>query len=102
MLWKLCKLVRKFGNFTRMAVPYILLQADIEAPLYILPLLREHFGGSRSETEIRVLAYEMLSFMQLVFYRAEDFAKYAGLGLDEDGAERLMKMQFRLLFDDGR
>lgn len=102
MLWGLCKLVMRFSAITKAAVPYILLEAKIEPPEYILPLLRAYYGNSRSETECKIIGYELLSFMQLIFYRAEEFTRYCGSNiLDEANAKALMKMQFKLFFEDG-
>lgn len=102
MLWHLCELVLKFSRFTKSAIPFILLQSNIESPLYILPILREYYGLKKSETECRVIAYQLISFMQLVFYRSDDFKIYAGLNLsDLEGCKELLQMQFNLFFKEG-
>ena len=101
MLWELSELVVKFRRFTRVSIPFILLQGEIGAPLYILPILREQFP-QKSETECRVIAYQLISFIQLVFYRSETFKKYAGIDLaDRAGRKAFLEMQFRLFFKEG-
>lgn len=98
MLWELCELVLKFRKFTKLSIPYLLLQSDIETPLYILPLVREHFVSEKSEEECRVIAYQLISFIQLVFYRSEAFSRYSGINILEPAeAERLLETEFRLL-----
>jgi Transcriptional regulator len=102
MLWGLCRLVIRFGAITRAAVPYILLESKIEAPAYILPILDEYYGDSKTQTECRIIGYELISFMQLIFYRAQEVSRYCGCDiLDEDNAKMLLKMQFKLFFEDG-
>lgn len=99
MLWKLCELVLKFWKFTKLSVPYALLQGEIELPFYILPLIREHFGNQKSETECRVVAYQLLSFIQLVYYRAESFQKYCEINvMQPDEAKHLLEAEFKLFF----
>lgn len=102
MLWGLCRLVMRFSAITRAAVPYILLESKIEAPEYILPILREYYGSSRTDAECRIIGYELISFMQLLFYRSGEVSRYCGYDImDERNAKMLLKMQFRLFFEDG-
>lgn len=98
LLWELSELVLKFHEITKLSIPYILLQGEIETPLYVLPLIREHFRGTKSEEECRVIAYQMISFIQLALYRSETFGRYYGIDIMEPSeAKRLLEMEFRLL-----
>lgn len=104
MLAGLSNLVVRYYRYTKLYVPYILLRDDIIAPLYILPILREYFGTSRTELEMKVIAYQMLSFLQLVFYRADTFFKYSGADiLNEKVRTELIKSQVELFLgkEDG-
>jgi hypothetical protein len=40
-------------------------------------------GEKRSETECRIIAYQIISFSQLVFYRSSDFLKLTGIDIDD-------------------
>lgn len=90
-------LVSKYSRFTKVYVPYILLQDGIQTPLYILPILRTYFGAKKTELECRIIAYEMLSFMQLVFLRSDEFLKYTGADImNEKTRNELLDMQLNI------
>lgn len=89
--------VLEYESITRPPMPYVILECPLDTPLYILPLVRE-CCPARGETECRVIAYELIAFIQLVFYRREDFTKYAGLsGEEPQQVIELIDMQLRLL-----
>lgn len=67
MLSSLCEEVIKYQNFTKVYIPYVLTRDDILTPYDILPVLKEYFGDAGTETEYKIMAYEMISFFQLVF-----------------------------------
>lgn len=84
LLYHICGVTIKYGAITRLTVPHILLTAPIEIPGELLPYIKEHFNGTRDETYCRILAYEMISFFQIVFYRAKDFYNYSGLNIENE------------------
>lgn len=86
ILKQICLVVLKYRRFTKVYVPHLLLEAPIDLPLFILPEIRQYFGPNRSEAECRTAAYEMVSFLQLAFYRSEEFLRYAGVDLSEESA----------------
>jgi AcrR family transcriptional regulator len=76
-------ITNEYSELTKPTIPFLLLEGDIELPYYILPMIKEHFGDRRSETQCRIMAYEMISFTQLIFYRSSDFLKYTGVDIDD-------------------
>jgi hypothetical protein len=77
------------------------LHDDILAPLYILPILREYFGESRTELECKVIAYQMITYMQVAFFRADAFQKYTGLNiLNEPTWKELIDMELKLMLGE--
>jgi len=70
-----------FSELTKPTIPYLLLEGEIDLPYYILPMLKECCGDKRSEMECRIIAYQLISFSQLVFYRSSDFLKYTGIDI---------------------
>jgi AcrR family transcriptional regulator len=93
--------VMKYSGYTKISIPYILLQDEIKSPLYILPYLKAYFGEEKSELECRIIAYEMLSFMQLAFFRSDAFYRYTGVDLaDEKTCNKLVDMQLNLFLRD--
>lgn len=73
----------KFRELTRASVPYIMLEDSISLPMDILPYIIKHFGSRKSETECRVIAFQLVYSMQLIFYRADDFLKYSGIDITD-------------------
>ncbi|WP_312642645.1 TetR family transcriptional regulator [Hydrogenoanaerobacterium sp.] len=78
MLIELSDITIQFSRFTKISVEYELIKADIVLPQYILPLIREICGNKRSEFEMRLTAYEIMSFLQVLFLRSDAFFQYAG------------------------
>lgn len=85
LLYHVSEVTIRYESITRLSVPYVLLNASIEIPYGILPYIKEHFGNPKEEQACKVLAYEIVSFMQIVFYRTKDFYKYSGINLQEPG-----------------
>lgn len=102
ILLEVCELMLKYQRYTRIYVPHILLEDDISQPLYVFPEIRAHFGGKRSDTECRIIAYQMISFLQLAFYRSDAFLRYAGMNLSESEAcEALIDLELDLFLPEG-
>lgn len=78
-LTTLSDLASDYAELTRPTIPYVLLEKRIELPDQILPMLRECCANTRSEAECRIIAYQLISFTQLVLYRPTDFLAYAGI-----------------------
>ena len=90
-----------YQNLAQISVPYILLQEEIVVPYTILPYLKEHFGNRRTETECKVIAYQLISFLQLTLLRAEAFYRYAGIDVQKpEQVEQLLDMQLTLLLGE--
>lgn len=101
MLYALCEEVVQYERYTKVYIPYLMLEDEISAPLYIVPILREYFDGKKTELECKVIAYEMVSFLQLVFFRSDAFFKYAGANLhDENMIKQLLDMQLNLFLGE--
>jgi len=90
------------GKTSLMNVEYELTKAEIVAPQYIIPLIREicaasSGGGKVSETSIRIKAYEIISILQLIFFRAKDISNY--LGFDVLDYDRMVEVIDTILND---
>lgn len=81
LLYHICEVTIKYANIARLSVPYVLLDAPIEIPIEILPYIKEHFHGTKDEKHCKILAYEIVCFLQVVFYRAKDFQNYSGVNI---------------------
>jgi len=83
MLIAICGMSVKYSQYMRLTCEYELTKAEIVTPQYTLPLIREICGDKRSETSMRITAYEIISTLQLIFFRAEDMSKYLGFDILE-------------------
>jgi AcrR family transcriptional regulator len=83
MLIALCGMSVKYSRYMRLTVEYELTKAEIVSTQHTLPLIREICGDKRSETSIRITAYEIISTLQLIFFRAKDISAYLGFDVLE-------------------
>lgn len=103
ILRQICGIVLKYRRYTKIYVPHLLLEDQISLPLYVLPEIREHFGVRRNETECRIIAYEIVSFLQLVFYRSDAFLQFAGIDLSEERAcDKLIDWELERFLPEGK
>lgn len=79
ILREICQVVFKYRRYTKLYIPRLLLEDEITLPQLILPEIRSFFRQGKSEAECRIIAYEMISFLQLAFYRTEAFIRYTGI-----------------------
>ncbi|MFT8887614.1 MAG: TetR/AcrR family transcriptional regulator [Ethanoligenens sp.] len=84
MLLHVCNSMIKYRELTKLSIPYLMLNDEISLPLDILPFIKTHFETKKNETECRVIAFQMIYTMQLIFYRADDFRKYCGIDITNE------------------
>ncbi|MFR3370178.1 MAG: TetR/AcrR family transcriptional regulator, partial [Clostridioides difficile] len=84
--------------------PYILIQEEIVYPFEILPLIKAHYenqNNKKTEAEYRTIAYQITSFIQLLFLRSNAFFKYSGIDiLNVEQRNGLIDFQLDLLLVD--
>jgi len=83
MLITLCGMSVKYSQYMKLTVEYELTRAEIVTPQHTLPLIREICGDKRSEISMRITAYEIISTLQLIFFRAKDISAYLGFDVLE-------------------
>jgi len=83
MLIAICTMSVKYSRYMKFTAEYELTKAEIVTPQYLIPLIREISTDKRSETSIRITAYEIISLLQLIFFRAKDLSKYLGFDVLE-------------------
>lgn len=71
----------EYKKYIREMIPYILLKEEFTQTIEILPLVKECFQGSKSDKECRIISYQLISFMQLVFYRADEFKSFSKIDI---------------------
>lgn len=101
ILREICQVVVKYRRYTKLYIPHLLLEDEITLPQYVLPQIRDYFGARKNETECRIIAYEMISFLQLTFYRADAFMRYAGIDLTiEKAVNKLIDWELEQFMPD--
>lgn len=84
MLLQLSKLTMQYYSFTKTTTIYELTKTEIHLPYYIIPLLEQIYGDQKSDFEVKMIAFEIISFLQVLMIKAEDFFKYAGKDVRDD------------------
>jgi hypothetical protein len=71
----------------KVQLSYELLHSDMSICYHITPLLKEHFGGTKTDLEIKLIALQLISTMQLILLKREAFHRFTGVDIG-DRAQR--------------
>ena len=71
-------------KLTRSITDLILFGRDLSEESFSFGFVKEHFKGTKTDTECRLIAYELSTMMQLIICRKEDFANDMGIDLSND------------------
>ena len=74
----------RYPKLMRIMVEHDLQHGEMEVPLMLMPLLHEISGGRRSEFELRLVALQLITTLQVMFLRAGTFRLYAGIDVMDD------------------
>ena len=77
----------KDQKMNKISVEYELLNGDFNACLYLLPILRKIYNGQKSETDLRLLAFQIIIAFQSIYLRQQAFHMYSGINI-ENKSER--------------
>lgn len=87
-LKKLHYLVAKFlienHKLTKAITNLILFSRDLSEESVSYGFVKEHFKGTRTDSECRLIAYELSTMMQLIIYRKDDIKTGMGIDLEKD------------------
>ncbi|WP_400239212.1 TetR/AcrR family transcriptional regulator [Methanomethylophilus alvi] len=79
----------RYEKYIRPFLPGMMAEGSLDTPLCIVPLFKEYFGDSRTEGECRLMACEVVTFLQMMFCRADEMLRFAGVDIrskkDRDG-----------------
>ena len=79
----------RFPTLLKIAVAYELQHGNFSVPQLIVPILREIFGPAKKEKELRLLAFQLVTALQVAAIRADAFQAYIGFDiLDEAQRDR--------------
>ena len=98
VLCHISEVTLKYEKLTRLSIPYDLLNGPIEIPYSIMPYIKEITKGKKDEQFCKVIAFQLVSTLQLVFYRADDFYKYSGINIhNKNEMNKFIDSQVNLL-----
>ena len=96
-LYRISDIVIDYKKYTKEMMPYILLKEEFTQVIEILPLVKDCFQGSKSDEECKIISYQLISFMQLVFYRADEFKSFSKINImNKQERDRLIDIQLDL------
>lgn len=90
--------VIQYEGLIRIAIPYLLREAPKKLPERILPYLREYYGSTKTEKELRLIAFEMMSAAQFVFYKYDDFSEFTGYKANLKDFKEILTVHIDLYF----
>ncbi len=71
----------QYAKLARLSVLHELLEGEFSVPLVIVPVLRDIFGRNKTEAEIRLLAFALVTALQVILIREPEFRHYSGINL---------------------
>lgn len=87
-LKKLHYLVAKFlienYKLTKAITNLVVFSRDLSEESFSFGYVKEHFKGTKTDKECRLIAYEMSTMMQLMIYRKDDLKAGMGIDLEKD------------------
>jgi len=71
--------------FNKISLEHDFLKGDFRICLYLVPILKEIFGGSKSETELRLVSFQIIVATQSIFLRQDAFHMLTGINIEMKG-----------------
>jgi AcrR family transcriptional regulator len=85
MLINMSDSAMKNRRLNRISAEYDLLKGDFKICLYLLPILRKIFMHRRSETELRLIAFQIIVTTQSIYLRQDAFHMLTGINIEIKG-----------------
>lgn len=76
----------QYPAHTRMGIQQVLKSGDMQAHHLILPLLRDIFGDTRPEIELRLIAFQMNASFRVAFLNLRELGDFLGLDVSTEAA----------------
>ena len=73
-------------HYARAVTQFILLNRPLDSGLEVLPFIMAHFGGRRTESECRRIAFELTSLHELAVLKHAELKQSCGIDLSDDAA----------------
>ncbi|PKM73170.1 MAG: hypothetical protein CVU91_06280 [Firmicutes bacterium HGW-Firmicutes-16] len=72
----------KDRRMNRFSAEYELTKGDLSICLYLLPILREIYKDRKSETELRLIAFQIIATTQSIYLRQDAFHMLTGIDIE--------------------
>lgn len=83
MLIVMSDLAVKNSKLSKISVEYELLNGDFKVCLTLLPILRRIFDNKKTESEIRLIAFQIIVTTQTIYIRHKSFYLYSGINAEQ-------------------
>lgn len=60
-----------------------IMEGNMQTPLYLVPLLRDIFGSSKNDMQLRIIALQILNPIQVTALNCSAFHMYSGINLND-------------------
>ena len=88
-------------KFTKAITGHVLFDRDLSQESFSYAYVKRHYAGRKTDTECRLIAYEISTMMQLIICRKDDIKKDFGIDLDNpDELRHYIDMRIDLLLGD--
>lgn len=84
MLKELCSFAEHHEKLLQFTVTHGILNGDMQTPLFLVPVLREIFGGRKDEIHLRIIALQILLPIQVTGICPSAFHFYSGIDLHNE------------------
>jgi TetR/AcrR family transcriptional regulator, regulator of cefoperazone and chloramphenicol sensitivity len=82
MLMTLSDTAMKNCRFNKFSIEYDLLKGDFRICLYLLPVLRKIYKDKKTETDLRLIAFQIIITLQSVYLRQDAFHMLTGIDIE--------------------
>lgn len=84
MLKELCNFVGPHEKLLQFMLAQGIMNGDMQAPLFLVPVLREIFGEQKDEMDLRIIALQIILPIQVTSISASSFHLYSGINLHDE------------------
>ncbi len=74
----------RYEKLSRIAISHALTKGNMEPAQLILPILREIYRKTKEESELRLIAFQLITTTQALFLRGSAFGLYAGINVFDE------------------
>ncbi|MGN0553620.1 MAG: TetR/AcrR family transcriptional regulator [Oscillospiraceae bacterium] len=82
--FEVMKMMLGHNKYVKAITKYVLLNRSISANRGSLPFIQAHFGGRKTESQCRLIAYEISSIHELAILKQEELKAVCGTDLSDE------------------